>query len=70
MDILNGTLRFFTVVVLYNYGESLLFKFNLRTCFVFDLLEYCAHDIYTLSIQTIIFYYLKVKQTLFFNIVT
>ena len=51
MDILNGTLRFFTVVVLYNYGESLLFKFYLRTCFVFDLLEYCAHDIYTLSIQ-------------------
>ena len=52
MDILNGTLLFFTVVVLYNYGESLLFKFNLlRTCFVFDLLEYFAHDIYTLSIQ-------------------
>ena len=51
MDILNGTLRFFTVVVLHNYGESFLFKFNLRTCFVFDLLEYCAHDIYTLSIQ-------------------
>ena len=50
MDILNGTLLFFTVVVLYNYGESLLFKFNLRTCFVFDLLEYCAHDINTLSI--------------------
>ena len=50
MDILNGTLRFFTVVVLYNYGQSLLFKFNLRICFVFDLLEYCAHDIHTLSI--------------------
>ena len=50
MDILNGTLLFFTVVVLYNYGESLLFKLNLRTCFVFDLLEYCAHDIHTLSI--------------------
>ena len=55
MDILNGTLLFFffftvNVVVLYNYGESLLFKFNLRTCFVFDLLEYCAHHIYTLSI--------------------
>ena len=41
---------FFTVVVLDNYGESLLFKFNLRTCFVFDLLEDCAHDINTLSI--------------------
>ena len=51
MDILNGTLRFFTVIVLYNYGQSLLFKFNLRTCFVFDLLEYCAHDMYTLFIQ-------------------
>ena len=50
MDILNGTLRFFTVVVLYNYGESLLFKLNLRTSFVFDLLEYCAHDMHTLSI--------------------
>ena len=50
MDILNGTLLFFTVVVLYNYGESLLFKFNLRTRFVFDLLEYCAHDMHTLSI--------------------
>ena len=50
MDILNGTLRFFTVVVLYNYGESLLFKLNLRTCFVFDLLEYCAYDMHTLSI--------------------
>ena len=68
MDILNGTLLFFTVVVLYNYGESLLFKFNLRTCFVFDLLEYCAHDVY--AIHSIIFYYLKVKLTLFFNIVT
>ena len=52
MDILNGTLRFFTVIVLYNYGESLLFKFNLRTCFVFDLLEYCVHDMYALSIQS------------------
>ena len=51
MDILNGTLLFFTVVVLYNYGESLLFKFNLRTFFVFDLLEHCAHDMYTPSIQ-------------------
>ena len=29
MDILNGTLLFFTVVVLYNYGESLLIKSNL-----------------------------------------
>ena len=51
MDIFNGRLLFFTVVVLYNYGESLLFKFNLlRTCLVFDLLEYCVHDIHTLSI--------------------
>ena len=50
MDILNGTLLFFTVVVLYNYGESLLIKSNLWTCLVFDLLEYCAHDIHTLSI--------------------
>ena len=50
MDILNGTLLFFTVVVLYNYGESLLIKSNLWTCFVFDLLEYCALDIHTLSI--------------------
>ena len=48
---MDGTLRFFTVVVLYNYGQSLLFKFNLRTCFVFDLLEYCAHDMYTPSSQ-------------------
>ena len=31
MDIFNGRLLFYTVVVLYNYGESLLFKFNLRT---------------------------------------
>ena len=31
MDIFNGRLLFFTVVVLYNHGESLLFKFNLRT---------------------------------------
>ena len=69
MDILNGTLRFFTVVVLYNYGESLLFKLNLRTCFVFDLLEYCAHE-HAHAIHSIIFYYLKVKLTLFFNIVT
>ena len=50
MDILNGRLPFFTLVVLNNYGESLLIKFNLRTCFVFDLLEYCAHEIYMLSI--------------------
>ena len=28
MDILNGTLLFFTVVVLYDYGQSLLFKSN------------------------------------------
>ena len=33
MDILNGRLLFFTVVVLYNYGDSLLIKFNLITCF-------------------------------------
>ena len=47
MDILNGRLPFFTLVVLNNYGKSLLIKFNLRTCFVFDLL-----DIYqALSIQ-------------------
>ena len=52
MDILNGRLPFFTLVVLNNYEESLLIKFNLRTCFVFDLLEYFAHDIYqALSIQ-------------------
>ena len=50
MDILNGTLLFFRVVVLHNYGESLLIKFNLRACFVFDLLEYSVHDIHTLSI--------------------
>ena len=50
MDIFNGRLLFFTVVVLKNYGESLLIKSNLRTCFVFDLLEYFAHDIHTLSI--------------------
>ena len=49
MDILNGRLLFFTVVVSYNYGDSLLIKFNL-TCFVFDILEYCVHDIHTLSI--------------------
>ena len=50
MDIFNGRLLFITVVVLKNYGESLLIKSNLWTCFVFDLLEYFAHDIHTLSI--------------------
>lgn len=45
MDIFNGKLVFFTVVVLYNYGESFHIKVNLWTCFVFGLLEYCAHDI-------------------------
>ena len=50
MDIFNGKLLFFTVVVLFNYGESFYIKINLWTCFVFGLLEYCAHDIYTISI--------------------
>ena len=50
MDIFNGKLLFFTVVVLFNYGESFHIKVNLWTCFVFGLLEYFAHDIHTLSI--------------------
>ena len=54
MDIFNGRLLFSTVVVLNNFGESLLIKFNLRTCFVFDLLEYCTHDIH----RRYLFYYL------------
>ena len=32
MDSFNGRLLFFTVVVFYNYGDSLLIKFNLRNC--------------------------------------
>ena len=50
MDIFSGKLLFFTVVVLFNYGESFHIKINLWTSFVFGLLEYCAHDIYTISI--------------------
>ena len=42
MNILFGRLFFCTVVVLYNYGDSLFIKFNLIICFVFDLLEYCG----------------------------
>ena len=53
---------FFTVVVLYNYGESLLIKFNLRTCFVFDRI------MPTTFIDAITFRYLKVKMNLFFII--
>ena len=34
MDIFNGRLLVSTVVVLYNYGESLLIKFNLRTSLI------------------------------------
>ena len=65
MDILNGKLLFFTVVVLKNYGESLLIKFNLRTCFVFDrIVPTTLID----AIYSITFYYLKVKMNLFFII--
>ena len=65
MDILNGTLLFFTVVVLYNYGESLLFKFNLTTCFVFDRI---VPTTFIDAIYSITFFYLKVKMNLFFII--
>ena len=44
MDILTGRLFFSAVLVLYSHGYSLPMKFNLITCFVFDLLEYCVHD--------------------------
>ena len=50
MNILNGRLFFSAVLVLYSHGYSLLIKFNLITCFVFDVLEYFVHDIHTLSI--------------------
>ena len=50
MDILTGRIFFSAVFVFYSYGYSLLIEFNLITCFVFDLLEYCVHDIHTLSI--------------------
>ena len=65
MDILNGTLLFFTVVVLSNHGESLLIKFNLRTCFVFDRI---VPTTFIDTIYSITFYYLKVKMNLFFII--
>ena len=65
MDILTGRL-FFRQCLCYivTCGYSLLIKFNLITFFVFDLLEYCVHDIYTLSIL------LKLKLTSLSNIVT
>ena len=44
IDILTGRLYFSAVLVLYSHGYTLLIKFNLITCFVFDLLEYCVHD--------------------------
>ena len=50
MNILTSRLFFSAVLVLYSYEYSLLIKFNLITCFVFDVLEYCVHDIHTLSI--------------------
>ena len=65
MDIFNGRLLFFTVVVLYNYGKSLLIKFNLRTCFVFDRI---VPTTFIDAIYSITFYYLKVKMNLFFII--
>ena len=65
MDILNGTLLFLTVVVLYNYVESLLIKFNLRTCFVFARI---VPTTFIDAIYSITVYYLKVKINLFFII--
>ena len=65
MDIFNGRLLFSTVVVLNNYGESFLIKFNLRTCFVFDRI---VPTTFIEAIHSITVYYLKVKMNLFFII--
>ena len=67
MGIFNGRLLFFTVVVLKNYGESLLIKFNIRTCFVFDRMM-IVPTTFIDAIYSITFYYLKVKMNLFFTI--